>query len=142
MKTGPYGVPSAYLERFPEAGGPAERISLWKLPFTIGRSETADHTVYSGKVSKEHVTIEVADGRYVVRDLESTNGTFVNGERASTHFLEDGDILHVAHIEFFFRHAQAVEQRTPTSSGSPSRRSSWSRISRTASFVAPSSCAS
>ena len=109
MKTGPYGVPSAYLERFPEAGGPAERIPLWKLPFTIGRSEGADHTVYSGKVSKEHVTIEVTDGQYVVRDLESTNGTFVNGERATTHVLEDGDILHVAHIEFCFRHARPAE---------------------------------
>jgi len=110
VKTGPYGVPSAYLERFPEAGGPAERIPLWKLPFTIGRSESVDHTVYSGKVSKEHATIMVTDGRYVVRDLESTNGTFVNGERASTQFLEDGDILHVAHIEFCFRHARATEQ--------------------------------
>ena len=119
MTTGPYGVPSAYLERFPEAGGPAERISLWKLPFTIGRSETTDHTVYSSKVSKEHATIEVTDGRYVVRDLESTNGTFVNGERTSTHVLEDGDILHVAHIEFCFRHARpdahpAAESGRPT----------------------------
>src|SRR6187401_773294 len=84
VKSGSHDVPSAYLERYPEAGGPAERIPLWKLPFTIGRSETADHTVYSGKVSKEHVRLEVTDGRWRVRDLDSTNGTFVNGERAST----------------------------------------------------------
>lgn len=109
MKTGSHDVPSAHLERYPEAGGPAERISLWKLPFTIGRSETADHTVYSGKVSKEHATIDVTDGRYAVRDLDSTNGTFVNGERTTTtRFLEDGDILHVAHIEFCFRHTRAT----------------------------------
>ena len=110
MKTGPYGVPPAYLERYPEAGGPAERIPLWKLPFVIGRSETADHTVYSSKVSKEHAIVEATAGRYVVRDLESTNGTFVNGERTSTHFLEDGDILHVAHVEFCFRHGRHAEQ--------------------------------
>ena len=108
MKTGSRDVPSAHLERYPEAGGPAERISLWKLPFTIGRSETADHTVYSGKVSKEHATIDVTDGRYAVRDLDSTNGTFVNGERTTTRFLEDGDILHVAHIEFCFRHTRST----------------------------------
>jgi EAL domain-containing protein (putative c-di-GMP-specific phosphodiesterase class I) len=100
------GVQSAYLERYPEAGGPAERIRISKLPFTIGRSETADHTIYSGKVSKEHATIQVTDGRYVVRDLDSTNGTFVNGQRVSTHFLEDGDIVHLAHMEFCFRHAR------------------------------------
>lgn len=114
MKTGSSDVPSAYLERFPEAGGPAERISLWKVPFIIGRSDTADHTVYSGKVSKEHATIEVADGRYTVRDLDSTNGTFVNGQRTSTHVLEDGDIVHVAHIEFCFRHGRpSAQDETP-----------------------------
>ena len=107
MHTGADSIPAAYLERYPEAGGPAERIPLWKLPFIIGRSETADHTVYSGKVSKEHATIEVTEGRYAVRDLESTNGTFVNGQRATARFLEDGDIVHVAHIEFCFRHVRA-----------------------------------
>ena len=106
MKARPDDTPSAYLERYPEAGGPAERIPLSKVPFTIGRSETADHTVYSGKVSKEHATIEAADGHYTVRDLDSTNGTFVNGERASLHVLADGDIVHLAHIEFCFRHGQ------------------------------------
>jgi EAL domain-containing protein (putative c-di-GMP-specific phosphodiesterase class I) len=99
-------LPSAYLERYPEAGGPAERIPLSKLPFTIGRSETADHTVYSGKVSKEHARVEVTDGKYTIRDLDSTNGTFINGQRASTQALEDGDIVHVAHVEFCFRHAR------------------------------------
>jgi len=107
VQTGPPETPPAYLERYPEAGGPAERIPLWKLPFIIGRSETADHTVYSGKVSKEHVTIEITDGRYMIRDLDSTNGTFVNGERTSAHALADGDIVHVAHIEFCFRHASS-----------------------------------
>jgi EAL domain-containing protein (putative c-di-GMP-specific phosphodiesterase class I) len=106
VKTGAHEVPSAYLERYLEAGGPAERITLWKLPFILGRSDTADHTVYSGKVSKEHAAIEVTDGRYVVRDLSSTNGTFVNGQRTATHVLADGDIVHLAHVEFCFRHGR------------------------------------
>jgi EAL domain-containing protein (putative c-di-GMP-specific phosphodiesterase class I) len=105
VKTALRGAPPAYLERFPEAGGPAERVPLWKVPFTIGRSETADHTVYSIKVSKEHAAIEVEDDRYVVRDLDSTNGTFVNGQREVQRVLQDGDILHLAHVEFCFRHA-------------------------------------
>jgi EAL domain-containing protein (putative c-di-GMP-specific phosphodiesterase class I) len=93
-----------YLERHAEAGGPVERVPVLKVPFTIGRSETADHTVYSSKVSKEHVTIVLDGGRYVVRDLDSTNGTFVNGKRAMQQVLADGDIIHVAHVEFCFRH--------------------------------------
>ena len=108
MKKASQDLPAAYLERFTEAGGPAERIPLATLPFTIGRSENADYTVYSGKVSKEHATLEISDGRYVVRDLDSTNGTFVNGTRASTQVLEDGDIVHVAHVEFCFRYSLPV----------------------------------
>jgi pSer/pThr/pTyr-binding forkhead associated (FHA) protein len=106
-------MPSAYLERYPEAGGPAERIPLSKLPFIVGRSETVDHTVYSGKVSKEHATIEITDGRYAIRDLESTNGTFVNGQRATTRFLEDGDIVHFAHVEYCFRHTRSTSDTAP-----------------------------
>lgn len=101
-------IRAAYFQKFPEAGGPAERVPVWKVPFTFGRSETADHTVYSGKVSKEHARLEVIDGRYVIRDLESTNGTFVNGHRVLVHTLEDGDVVHLAQIEFRFRYAPPV----------------------------------
>ena len=94
----------SYLERYPEPGGPAERIPLMTLPFTIGRSETADHTIYSNKVSKEHAALIVIGGHVAVRDLESTNGTFVNGRRITEQILADGDIIHVAHVEFCFRH--------------------------------------
>ena len=106
-------IRAAYFQKFPEAGGPAERVPIWKLPFTFGRSETADHTVYSGKVSKEHARLEVTDGRYVIRDLESTNGTFVNGHRISSQALEDGDVIHLAQTEFRFRYVPQ-EQDTPS----------------------------
>lgn len=106
MKTGSESVPAAYLERYPEAGGPAERIPIWKLPFVIGRAETADHTVYSVKVSKAHARLDVSEGRHVIHDLESTNGTFVNGQRVTSQELHDGDIIHLAHAEFCFRHAR------------------------------------
>jgi EAL domain-containing protein (putative c-di-GMP-specific phosphodiesterase class I) len=106
VATGDEQVPAAYLERYPEAGGPAERIPISKLPFTIGRSETADHTVYSVKVSKVHAILEVQDGRHAIRDNDSTNGTFVNGERVTSRVLENGDIVHLAHIEFCFRHVR------------------------------------
>ncbi len=109
MNTSSQDVLFPYLERFPEAGGPAERVPLLKVPFTIGRSETADHTIYSSKVSKEHAVIVRSGDRYAVRDLDSTNGIFINGQRATNQVLEDGDILHVAHVEFCFRHPAAPE---------------------------------
>ena len=116
MSNDPGQPPAAFLERFPEAGGPAERVPLWKTPFIIGRSEEADHTIYSGKISKEHARLEVRDGRYAIRDLESTNGTFVNGTRVSNEFLQDADIIHLAHVEFCFRHARTTEHSEPVTS--------------------------
>jgi EAL domain-containing protein (putative c-di-GMP-specific phosphodiesterase class I) len=103
-------MPMPYLERHPEPGGPVERIAVHKLPFTIGRGETADHVIYSNKVSKEHATIVATGDGYVLRDLQSTNGTFVNGQRIEEHQLADGDIIHVAHVEFCFRAATQPAQ--------------------------------
>ena len=102
------GALRPYLEHFAEMGGPMQRVPLLALPFVLGRSETAGHTIYSSKVSKEHAAIVAVDGRYAVRDLQSTNGTFVNGERVDERVLQDGDIIHVAHVEFRFRHQLIV----------------------------------
>ena len=93
---------AAYLEHYPEPGGPMERIAVRPLPFEIGRSDSAHYTIYSTKVSKRHVTIYLEDGVYRVRDHGSTNGTFVNGDRIAEALLTRGDILHVADKEFSF----------------------------------------
>src|SRR5262245_7133431 len=92
-----------YLECFAERGGPVERVPLAKTPFVIGRSDSVDHIVYSSKVSKEHAVIDRLGERYLITDLVSTNGTFVNGRRTVETFLRDGDIIQIAHKEFGFR---------------------------------------
>ena len=104
LKSRRQGAEHPFLECYPEPGGPVQRVPLLNVPFLIGRSETADHTIYSSKVSKEHAAIAVSDDGYLVRDLGSTNGTFVNGKRITEHPLADGDIIQVAHVEFRFRH--------------------------------------
>ena len=96
--------PFPHLERYPEQGGPPERVVLEQLPFTVGRNDDADHTIYSSAVSKQHALFVRIDERYAVRDLQSTNGTFVNGQRVVEQVLDDGDIIHFAHVEFCFRH--------------------------------------
>jgi EAL domain-containing protein (putative c-di-GMP-specific phosphodiesterase class I) len=111
-------VSRPYLERYPEQGGPVERVQLEKLPFTIGRSETADYRVYSGSVSKCHAAIVEVRGRHAVRDLSSTNGTFVNGKRIEEQALDEGDIIHVAHVEFCFRRDSSHDVARPEAPGS------------------------
>jgi len=101
----------AYLEHFPEQGGPAERVEIAKNPFVIGRSRAADLTIYSQKVSKDHALIAQDSNRYLVRDLTSTNGTFVNGKRIDEVPLVAGDIIHVAHWEFCFCQGPTIGSR-------------------------------
>jgi pSer/pThr/pTyr-binding forkhead associated (FHA) protein len=114
----PTGKPSSlppvpHLERFPEQGGPAERVVLAPLPLSVGRNEDADHTIYSSAVSKRHALFVRIGDRYAVRDLQSTNGTFVNGQRVVEQVLQDGDIIHFAHIEFCFRHPHPLVAMAP-----------------------------
>src|SRR6266508_6367245 len=96
------GAEVPYLEYFPEQGNVAHRIPIDRLPFRIGRSKAAHWTVYSSQVSKEHAEVFHKGGEFRVRDLGSTNGTFVNGERVLDAPLNNGDVLQLAHEEFRF----------------------------------------
>ena len=56
----------------------------------------------SRSVSGCHAEICQVDDGYLIRDLDSTNGTFVNGKEVKEHILHDGDIVHIATKEFRF----------------------------------------
>ena len=96
----PPGTP--WLEHFPQQGGPAHKTLLASFPFSIGRNDTTDLPINSTRVSREHAAIVRASDTYRVRDLDSTNGTFVNGQRIEEATLSDGDILMIADVEFTF----------------------------------------
>ncbi|MFY0536285.1 FHA domain-containing protein [Nannocystis pusilla] len=54
-------------------------------------------------VSKEHSRITLGpDGRYVVRDVGSLNGTFVNGERVTERVLKSGDQISLGNTTYRF----------------------------------------
>jgi adenylate cyclase len=59
---------------------------------TIGRHPDNTIQILDRIISKEHAQIQrAADGRYLLRDLRSLNGTFMRGERIADHYLNDGD---------------------------------------------------
>jgi ABC transport system ATP-binding/permease protein len=69
-------------------------------PRTIGRATGADFIVDAALVSRVHCRLTVlSGGELEVRDLESTNGTYVNGSRIETARLEAGDRLQVGRVE-------------------------------------------
>ena len=67
---------------------------------TIGRATGADFIVDAPLVSRVHCRLTAsADGNLEVQDLDSTNGTFINGERVEAGRLTSGDRLGVGRIE-------------------------------------------
>jgi diguanylate cyclase (GGDEF)-like protein len=67
-------------------------FSMTETEITIGRSAHADVPINEASVSRHHAKIAVeSEGRYVLEDLGSTNGTFVGGRRVRRASLRPGD---------------------------------------------------
>lgn len=67
---------------------------------TIGRAVGADFIVDAPLVSRVHCRLtSLPSGELEVQDLDSTNGTFVNGQRVETARLSSGDHLGVGRVE-------------------------------------------
>jgi hypothetical protein len=73
----------------------------------IGRADDNQIRLKSGDISRRHAMISVANGAYLLRDLQSQNGTFVNGHRITEHVLADGDRVRVGNIELVFHYASS-----------------------------------
>ena len=68
---------------------------------TIGRATGADFIVDAALVSRIHCRVTaLPTGELEVKDLDSTNGTFVNGQRVTSARLAAGDRLQVGRVEF------------------------------------------
>ena len=67
---------------------------------TIGRATGADFIVDAPLVSRVHCRLTaLPDGELDVRDLDSTNGTFINGQRIESGRMGSGDRLRVGRVE-------------------------------------------
>src|SRR2546421_672894 len=66
---------------------------------TIGRAPRADFIVDAALVSRLHCQLSAGATELEVVDLDSTNGTFVNGERTPRAVLRNGDRLGVGRVE-------------------------------------------
>jgi len=71
---------------------------------TVGRAPRADFIVDRALVSRIHCRLTAGDEKIDVEDLESTNGTFVNGKRVDRAQLATGDRLRVGRIELQVHH--------------------------------------
>jgi len=88
-------------------------IELRPLPFRIGRRPGLHLTLPMESISTEHAEFYDAAGVLRLRDLGSTNGTFVNRGRIEDAAVGDGDVVHFADLQFQVL-ASPAPQRRPT----------------------------
>lgn len=79
-----------------EKGGKPRSEQFEQNELTIGRVQGNDIVLPKGNISKRHSRIVLRDGKFIIVDLKSTNGTFVNGKRISSpQVLKDSDKIYI-----------------------------------------------
>ena len=79
-----------------EKGGAERRETFDKNEINVGRVQGNDLMLPKGNVSKHHARLLYRDGRFIVTDLKSTNGTYVNGRKiAQATIVREGDKIYI-----------------------------------------------
>jgi len=95
-------------------------ISLFPLgdqPIVIGRDPESTVSLPAANVSRNHAVIEPYGNFFVVKDLGSTNGTWVNRKPITSHILKAGDMIHVGNFRVLVdetnRSVRVTDQKKP-----------------------------
>jgi pSer/pThr/pTyr-binding forkhead associated (FHA) protein len=80
-------------------------------PVTVGREEGNTVQLNDERVSRYHLKIQEDQGKFVLTDLESTNGTKVNGESVQLWMLRHGDVVHVGRSVLLFGSTDEIARR-------------------------------
>jgi pilus assembly protein CpaF len=79
-----------------EKGGAERRETFDRTEINVGRVQGNDLMLPKGNVSKRHARLLHRDGRFIVTDLKSTNGTYVNGRKiAQATIVREGDKIYI-----------------------------------------------
>ena len=91
-----------------------------QFPAVVGRHSEAAIRIVDRFMSRRHCHIDIEDGQVVVRDLDSTHGTFVNREQITEAVLAPGDQLQIGVSLFRVEYdSDAVAAWAETTAGSP-----------------------
>ncbi|MCC7459799.1 MAG: sigma 54-interacting transcriptional regulator [Proteobacteria bacterium] len=94
---------------------PLSRINpVTKSTFTMGKNQDNDIVVFDEYVSGYHCKIEFRDSKFFIKDLGSTNGTFVHGKRVVEAYINDGTPIELGRAKFqFLIHNESQEMLPP-----------------------------
>lgn len=75
---------------------------LGTKPVTIGRHLENDCVINEPHISRQHAKIEYEHGKYVLYDLDSSSGTFINNKKIACQELNNGDIILLGNYPMMF----------------------------------------
>jgi len=112
-----------------EPNGTRREIQVTAFPFRIGRQAGNELTLRDSRISRQQAQITADDGAFVIEDMGSRHGTFVNGERVLRHELKPKDrvdfgmpdsykLIYVGDGATIEELVEKVEAPAPTESGS------------------------
>jgi len=101
--------------------GDVYEVTIYTVPFLIGRAPECHLTLDENAISRRHARIDRAFQQYILSDLGSTNGTFVNDTPITTdHVLGHGDVIRFAEtVIAYFEDPQATTELSPKEASRP-----------------------
>lgn len=97
---GSIGMQGWFLEGYIDNSNTTRKLRIKHFPFLIGRNPGLGLTIDSTDVSRLHAEIFERQGELTIRDLNSTNGSFINHKPLKNEgILRNGDVLHIANVE-------------------------------------------
>ena len=94
---------------------PDENIfSMTSSTINIGRLEENDLVIPDKRVSRSHAQIRIVQNHYVIFDMKSTGGTFVNGQRVDEQVLHSGDVINLAGVSLIYSEDTLDTRDSPT----------------------------
>jgi pSer/pThr/pTyr-binding forkhead associated (FHA) protein len=93
-------LPKGFLPLRLELNITGQRLEVNRPDVVIGRHSDADVRLAYPEVSRRHCRLAFQDGKWVLYDLDSLNGVFVNGERVQETVLYEGDQISVGNLVF------------------------------------------
>jgi pSer/pThr/pTyr-binding forkhead associated (FHA) protein len=91
------------------------------LPVSIGREEENVIQLNDDRVSRFHAKLQDHSGRVILTDLDSTNGTRVNGHPIQMRVMQNGDVISIGRCVLLFNEVKAAEPRTEVADGNDPR---------------------
>ena len=99
--------------------GKRKEFEIGSAPSIIGRKPEADIRIPLGEVSRAHCEVRLKGNQLFVRDLGSSNGTYVNNERVTEAALKAGDTMRIGLVQFTVQIDGKPEKIVPLPGSTP-----------------------